>query len=77
MTRATSNLLDPNVPSARANGNAIIAGLDNATEDGDAGCALKVDPVGVRASTWSSQCQVLQRYVVAADYAYVHLLAVE
>lgn len=74
MGSAASDTLNPQVLSARANGDTIIAGLDGAVHDLHIRRQLDVDTICVRAVSWSYDFSSFDVHVLGAvDHNAKHL----
>ena len=66
MSRATFDVLHPQVTGARSDRNAVVSGPDRAAGDGDAGRTLDMDSVGVGALVRGDYLHVPNSHIFAA-----------
>lgn len=66
MTRATLDVLDPDIGGTFAHGDAVIAGPDGASGDGHEARLLDVDAIGVRTVFWRGDLRTPYRHAGAA-----------
>lgn len=69
--------LHPQIPGPRTNGDAVVAGLHAAADDGYSGGRLHVNSVGVGALIWSNHLHAANRHIVAPIDHKVTKLAVD
>lgn len=77
MTRTACHAFDPEVLSARTNGDAVVSSSDGGVEDGNISRQLDVDAVRVGAVTIGDQLHSSHLHILAMIYYHVEHLAIQ